>query len=545
MRLPSARLSFLGGCSLMVILLGPALAHADWVADGAAVTTTAMFGSESPSLAMIGSTPYVAWKEMNRALVKRFNGAAWVAVGSNLLVEPNAMPWSVRLATDGTELWAAVWELGSLGHVLYGKRFNGVDWQLYGNSLNAVAGMDARDPSIAVSANVPYIAWAQSQIGGNKIYVKSWNGSDWAVVGGGPLNMFLNQSVSRPSIYSGNGATYVAWTEYNTAAGADQLYVKYLNGTAWVQEGTGPLNLNANASATQAKVFYSGMPWVTWQEPVAGQATNVLVRFYTAFFGGWSLAGAMPLDVDVNATATAPTLDGNGNPYVAWQESAVPASKVYVKYYNSGNWPLMGSALNVDPNSNAYTPDLKRGPNNQPFVAWYESNGPSFNLYVKHYNSPTSTQTATSTPTATRTRTPTLTPTATITPTRTASLTPTPSPSVTVTATMTSTGFPAAATSTATLVAAQIPNSDLARAYPNPSRGTVYFSFLLTRTTPVEVQLFNQVGERVASLKGNLTPAGAALTWNTSDVASGIYLARVLFDGQEQAKLKVALIKNE
>lgn len=56
--------------------------------------------------------------------------------------------------------------------------------------------------------------------------------------------------------------------------------------------------------------------------------------------------------------------------------------------------------------------------------------------------------------------------------------------------------------------------------------------------------VYNLAGEQAAELSERF-PAGPgqSLTWDCRDAAPGVYLARVLINGAEKAKLKVSVIK--
>lgn len=139
----------------------------------------------------------------------------------------------------------------------------------------------------------------------------------------------------------------------------------------------------------------------------------------------------------------------------------------------------------------------------------------------------------TATPTHTPTQTPTITPTPSITRTSTETpiCSPTSTPTVTSTITPTRTFGPSLAA------------GETARAFPNPARGWIHFVFNPAQAAEARILLYNFAGEKVAELKGALDPNSNELTWDCRSVAPGIYVARVLVDGSEKKKLKVAVLK--
>ncbi|MEW6515589.1 MAG: T9SS type A sorting domain-containing protein [candidate division FCPU426 bacterium] len=134
---------------------------------------------------------------------------------------------------------------------------------------------------------------------------------------------------------------------------------------------------------------------------------------------------------------------------------------------------------------------------------------------------------------------PTATPTATVTPTISATPTITPTPTLTPTATVTST---ATATPTSALAGLDL-GGKAALTFPNPGRKQITFAVNLLQLATVKVVLYNLSGERVAELSSEFGSGTQGLVWNCADAAPGVYLARILVNGDEKATLKVAVVK--
>lgn len=131
-------------------------------------------------------------------------------------------------------------------------------------------------------------------------------------------------------------------------------------------------------------------------------------------------------------------------------------------------------------------------------------------------------------------------PTATPTPTFTATATPAGSPASTASATATLTP-----TVTATNALAGVSlGGKTVLAFPNPAKSRITFVFHLEQAATVKIMVYNLAGEQAAELSERF-PAGPgqSLTWDCRDAAPGVYLARVLINGAEKAKLKVSVIK--
>ena len=88
-----------------------------------------------------------------------------------------------------------------------------------------------------------------------------------------------------------------------------------------------------------------------------------------------------------------------------------------------------------------------------------------------------------------------------------------------------------------------VPNVLALSAYPNPFNSTTQLRFELSKSSRVELSIVNTLGQRVALLTDKDYTAGAhALSWDASEVASGIYFA-YLRAGEQSRVMKMVLIK--
>ncbi|MBN1595887.1 hypothetical protein JW933_08180 [candidate division FCPU426 bacterium] len=144
--------------------------------------------------------------------------------------------------------------------------------------------------------------------------------------------------------------------------------------------------------------------------------------------------------------------------------------------------------------------------------------------------SPTPTRTATSSPTRTRTPTPSVTPTPDLNSTSTATATSTSSRTLTITVTPSPTPTP---TATPPLPPGEDPSLLASEkdvmVYPSPAKGdTVYFLYYVPWTCTVTNEIYNVLGERVATIKAYpQTPGRHRMTWDIRDVAPGVYFSQL------------------
>jgi hypothetical protein len=82
------------------------------------------------------------------------------------------------------------------------------------------------------------------------------------------------------------------------------------------------------------------------------------------------------------------------------------------------------------------------------------------------------------------------------------------------------------------------------RVYPVPGRTQVHFLVTAGRSGQIKVELYNLAGERVAELQAQAGSAGPVdLVWVCGQAAPGIYFSRVLVEGTELSKQRVAVVR--
>ncbi|HTO94919.1 MAG TPA: CHRD domain-containing protein, partial [Bacteroidota bacterium] len=80
--------------------------------------------------------------------------------------------------------------------------------------------------------------------------------------------------------------------------------------------------------------------------------------------------------------------------------------------------------------------------------------------------------------------------------------------------------------------------------YPNPFNPSTRINFQVDRTSRVTLEVFNILGERVATLIDGVKAAGAySVEFNASRIASGVYFYRLMSDGAALATRKMLLLK--
>jgi len=195
------------------------------------------------------------------------------------------------------------------------------------------------------------------------------------------------------------------------------------------------------------------------------------------------------------------------------------------------------------------TPTATASPTATPTASPSDTRTPTASPSVSASFTPsaTATVTRTATPSATWSATHTATPvvSATATPSATASFTATPvltataTPSFTpaVSSTRTATPAPSSTASPVPAFASATPSSTVSIApmpaeygvYPNPAKGMVHFFWRDQNVDSIVVEVVNIVGENVLKVKEN-HPARQTISWDTSKIAPGIYLFRMIIE---------------
>ena len=83
----------------------------------------------------------------------------------------------------------------------------------------------------------------------------------------------------------------------------------------------------------------------------------------------------------------------------------------------------------------------------------------------------------------------------------------------------------------------------LFRNYPNPFNPTTTIKFQLPQTSQVTLEIYNLIGEKVATLLSAIQPPGShSVEWDASNLTSGVYLYRLNAGNHVETK-KMVLLK--
>ena len=413
------------GSGLLVVLslaLSASTASAAWNEPGGAppLNRDAARYADNASLTVIGSVPYVSWRESDgtnfEVRVARLNasGNGWEPVGETL----NPASPINRSSTMGS-FETAITSIGGVPYVAFNEqdgtnaelrvsRLNaqGTGWEPVGEATSPASPIN-NDPTIAANrvaiaaiGGVPYVAWREMDdavppnITKIRVSRLAADGLSWTQVVGGanPINHSATQSGDYPSIASIGGVPYVSWVECdagNCSGNNETRVARYDSGSnTWVEPVGGPSPINQSVdgySDFTSLTSVGGVPYVAWSE-TDGTNSEVRVARLNGTGTAWDKVGqatdpASPINRSGTNNAVYPNIASfDGVPYVAWSEcddnACAGTYQVRVARLNdagSGWDELVGGAspVNHDPAERALRPSLA-SIGGVPYLAWSE-----------------------------------------------------------------------------------------------------------------------------------------------------------------------------
>lgn len=315
---------------------------------------------------------------------------------------PEAGQWSVELY--GAELAPG----GEEVTVQVSQRDNelpGGAWEELGSNSAGGGGVsntaaDSGRPSITHSGNDLYLAWAETRNQQNDIYVRRWNGTTWAEVGGGSAaagGISNTAGISQaPWIEAApDGSIYLAWHE---AVGAGyEIYLRRWNGSAWIEVGGSASGGGISDTATISQwpsvaIDSQGKVYVAWEEVTASDKEIFLRRWNGS---AWEeVAGSATGGGISNNTGDSgrPFLlvDSNDVPIVGWSDGSSGDTEIFVRRLAGGSWTEIGGSASGGGVSNntgdSRPPVLGVDSTGALFVTWPDNSGGEFNIFVRRWD---------------------------------------------------------------------------------------------------------------------------------------------------------------
>lgn len=308
--------------NLLILFLGNI--NAQWVNVGPpGFTPTGIV--EYPSLAISGSTPYVAFNDGahgNKTSVMRFNGTNWEYVGSEGFSVSGSSHHSI--AFDGITPYVAFMDAGN-GNKSTVMKLDGLNWVNVG--LPGFSAGPAGYQRLAIDNGTPYVAYKDFWYS-YKITVMKFDGTSWVNVGSPGFSL---GAVDFLSLVTNSGIPYVAYSDYGNS---NRMTVKKFDGTGWVNVG---VELVSGGSSDFPSLAFNnnGNLYVAFNDGINGDKTTV-----RKLNGGlWSDVGSPGFSV---GSAYFQSLAFNGStPYVAFTSAST--SKITVMTFNGLDWVNVGA----------------------------------------------------------------------------------------------------------------------------------------------------------------------------------------------------------
>jgi hypothetical protein len=343
--------------------------------------------SHDPAIALDAEgSPFVAWTEhpenaAEQIYVKRFDGSAWVSVGSGSdsgggISDSMAMSGNPAIALDAEDNPIVAYIDNSSGlFQVYVLRWDGSAWTEMGSGSASGTGISNTPahsyyPALGLDgAGGPIVVW-----GGSQIYVLRFDGTAWMEVGtgsgsaGGISNTAADSH--NPSLaFDAAGQPVVAWEDDST--GTENIYIRRFDGSAWVEVGansaTGPGITNSSVGSYRPQVLVS-----------AADVFTVIYDFRsgnnTYYLGEKQFDGSAWTPLDMEGISMTPgwtlypaaVLDADDQPMAVYQdEEDGGASEIHVRRWDGADWSEIGGTsasnggLSNNPGSSG-RPDIAR-----------------------------------------------------------------------------------------------------------------------------------------------------------------------------------------
>lgn len=302
------------------------------------------------------------------------------------------------LAVSANGALFAAWRDTGIGNgEIYVRRWNGTAWVELGTGSASGGGVSntpgvSENPALAISANGwPIVAWKDDTSGSDEIYVKRWNGSAWVELGNdsatGDGISHSSGNTFRPAlVIPPDGFPIVAWSD--TSSGNAEIYVRRYNGLDWAEMGNssasggGLSNNNGGSFRPSMAVGANANPIIAWEDASGGSDFEIYVRRWNGTswetLGSGSASGGGISNNGGDSKWPSVAIRSDGSPLVAWEDSTPDDQEIYLLRWNGTSWVEMeansssgGGISDDDAGSYSLTPSLAASTDGASVVAWH------------------------------------------------------------------------------------------------------------------------------------------------------------------------------
>ncbi|MFC0519002.1 FG-GAP-like repeat-containing protein [Mucilaginibacter angelicae] len=255
-------------------------------------------------------TPYVIYRDSSQysCVVKKYNGTAWVDVGSNI-ARYGGIFFKITIAPNGTPYIA--YSDTNYGGLISVQKFSNGSWTFVGKAAFS-AGI-VSNVNIAVDKNnVPYVAYLD--VSSNKPNAKRFNGTTWVTMG---AENFTHGAVRDINLVIGaNGTPYMAFYDIS----AEEIIVNEFSNNSWQVIG-GPTGSFALASIPKMQFNPAGQLYLAFLQSnsVDNYTNGQLLKLNQGTWADAGSNGMVPYTGTNHSIAFAP----NGDPVYAYTNGPV------------------------------------------------------------------------------------------------------------------------------------------------------------------------------------------------------------------------------
>jgi hypothetical protein len=547
---------------LIAILTIPAVSHAQWPANGLAVSSAT--GSQTAPVAVSDGSggAIIAWTDQRAGSidiyarrVASYGAAVWMADGVPLCTAAFDQT-APAIVSDGAGGAIVVWvdlRNGS-NRDIYAQRvdaFGVPQWTTNGVAVCSVTNNQYAPAIVSDGSGGAIVAWYDFRSLHYDIYAQRIDGGGtplWTPGGVGLCTKASNQNSPVITSDDASGAI-VAWIDSrNTNA---DIYARRVDSAGVPQWTTDGVAVCTDVSAQVAPVIArdgSGGAVVVWQDQRSGAYDIYAQRLDATGAGQWTANGVSVCNATLDQIAPRMIGDGVGGAIIAWQDFRTGAYDVYTQRLNgsgAAQWTANGVAL-CTATANQTEPSIVPDGSAGAIVAWRDTRGGGADIYAQHVSGGGSVQWTTNGIAMCAATADQIAPVAvsdlasgTVVAWQDARGANTDIYAMRVNA---GGGIPTAVRASPT------PAFTMGAAYPNPFSASTWIDGVVTARGDITVALFDVSGRRVAIRKMDAREAGAVrIRIDDRDdrgwpLPSGVYFCRVTAAGTTQTQ-KLVIVR--
>ena len=381
--------------SIVLILILPIAASADWPFNGRAiVSTTANIGARD--VVADGSGGYVVvWRDdrdgNNNIFAQRVDGggnAVWGYNGSTVCGAAGYQSDAV-IVPDGAGGMIIVWLDARTGlEGVYAQRLNIDGTPLW--TTDGVRVVATTDPyyvhAVSDGNGGAVVVWEVFNSGNVDIYAQLIDGSGTAVwVSNAVVSTAAFSQIYASVVTDGAGGVIVAW-EDNRGTDAD-VYAQRIDGIGsaqWLPDGEPVCTMTGLQNAIVIATDAAGGACVAWQDG-RGSNTDVYAQRVNSLGATmWMTDGVVVSAAPDEQWIPAIAPDGSGGAYIVWQDERTGTADVFAQRVNPGGaslWSIHGVPVSTAPGGRYY-PVLVSDAVDGMIAAWSEQRGPDSDVYA-------------------------------------------------------------------------------------------------------------------------------------------------------------------